>query len=371
MIGFAAAAALLLGMANGANDNFKGVATLLGSGSMSYRRALAWATIATLLGSLTALVLGSALSRSFAGAGLLPASFDAPGAFLGAVGIGAAATVLLASRLGFPVSTTHALLGGLVGAGMIASAGRLHYGVLAQRFVLPLLLSPAIAFLVASVLYPAARRIAARAARTREVCLCVAAPVVATVGGAAAVSLRTMGAPQFVVASAEACRTHRATRLAGIDPVRARDAIHAFSGGLVSFSRGLNDTPKIAALLLAGSAIPSAYGSLAIALAIALGGWWGAGRVARTMSFDLVSLGPGQGAAANLVTAGLVIGASWLAFPVSMTHVAVGSMAGTGARQGRAHWAALRSVALAWGLTLPLGAALSAAAFLLLRRIPA
>lgn len=370
MLGIASVAALLLGAANGANDNFKGVATLLGSGTMKYRRALAWGTISTLFGSLTALALGSALSRSFAGGGLLPASFHASGVFLGAAGIGAAATVFLASRFGFPVSTTHSLLGALVGAGLVASAGSLHYEVLAQRFVLPLLLSPLIAFVAASVLYPAVQLMADRVALRGEVCLCALAPSVVTIGSGAA-SLRATSAPLLVVAQVETCRAHAATRISGFDPARARDAVHVLSGGLVSFSRGLNDTPKIAALLLVGSTIPSAYGVVAIAVAIALGGWWGASRVARTMSFELVSLGPGQGAAANLVTAGLVILASWLALPVSMTHVSVGSMAGTGANQGKAHWAALRSVALAWSLTLPLAALLGALAFALLRRISA
>ena len=65
------AAALCLAFANGANDNFKGVATLFGSGTMSYRRALSWATVSTMLGSLTAVFLAQTLLESFTGKGLV------------------------------------------------------------------------------------------------------------------------------------------------------------------------------------------------------------------------------------------------------------------------------------------------------------
>jgi PiT family inorganic phosphate transporter len=63
---------LLLAFANGANDNFKGVATLAGSGTTSTRRALLWATVATALGSITALVIARGLLAAFSGKGLVP-----------------------------------------------------------------------------------------------------------------------------------------------------------------------------------------------------------------------------------------------------------------------------------------------------------
>ena len=63
---------LFLAYANGANDNFKGVATLYGSGTTSYKRALLWATATTFLGSATALLLAQALLTTFTGKGLVP-----------------------------------------------------------------------------------------------------------------------------------------------------------------------------------------------------------------------------------------------------------------------------------------------------------
>jgi len=65
-------AVLFLAYSNGANDNFKGVATLFGSGTATYPAALAWATLTTLAGSLLALVLAGGLVESFKGKGLVP-----------------------------------------------------------------------------------------------------------------------------------------------------------------------------------------------------------------------------------------------------------------------------------------------------------
>ena len=101
-------AALCLAFANGANDNFKGVATLFGSGTMSYRRALTWATVSTLLGSLTAVFLAESLLKSFTGRGLVDAELASSVDYASAVALGAGLTVLLATFVGMPVSTTAA-----------------------------------------------------------------------------------------------------------------------------------------------------------------------------------------------------------------------------------------------------------------------
>jgi PiT family inorganic phosphate transporter len=86
---------LLLAYANGANDNFKGVATLLGSRTTDYRRALLWATLTTALGSLTALILSRELLRAFTGKGLVPPAVVGDPVFPAAVALAAGLTVLL------------------------------------------------------------------------------------------------------------------------------------------------------------------------------------------------------------------------------------------------------------------------------------
>lgn len=109
-------AAALLAFANGANDNFKGVATLYGSGTTSHRLALVWATLTTAGGSLLAVWFAHELLARFSGKGIVSEELTAQGNFGVAVALAAGITVLLASRLGFPISTTHARVGSMVGA---------------------------------------------------------------------------------------------------------------------------------------------------------------------------------------------------------------------------------------------------------------
>ena len=96
---------------NGANANFKGVASLYGSGVTTLRKALWWGTATTFAGSIAAMFLAEELLKKFTGRGIVPDSLIESPAFLCAVAIGAAATSFLATRYGFPVSTTHALVG--------------------------------------------------------------------------------------------------------------------------------------------------------------------------------------------------------------------------------------------------------------------
>src|SRR4051812_27900890 len=151
-IGIIFLAVVCLAYANGANDNFKGVATLLGSGTTNYRRALAWATITTLLGSLTAVLLAEKLLKSFSGRGLVDNELAAQPEFVAAVGLAAGFTVLIATLVGMPISTTHSLVGALVGAG-VAAGSVVNYGKLGTDFFLPLLISPLLAVAVTSVVY--------------------------------------------------------------------------------------------------------------------------------------------------------------------------------------------------------------------------
>lgn len=144
---------IFLAYYNGANDNFKGVATLYGSGTLNYKTAITIATIATFLGSISAIFLAQGLVASFSGKGLVPQDVAGATNFLMSVGAGAGVTVLLATKLGFPISTTHSLVGGLLGAGLMAVGLDVDFYRLGGAFFIPLLVSPFIAFALGATVY--------------------------------------------------------------------------------------------------------------------------------------------------------------------------------------------------------------------------
>jgi PiT family inorganic phosphate transporter len=360
-------AVLFLAYSNGANDNFKGVATLFGSGTCNYRTALAWATVTTVAGSLLALLLAHGLVETFKGKGLVPDPVTVQPAFLLAVGLGAAMTVMLATWTGLPVSTTHALTGGLVGAGLLAAPGEVRFASLGTSFVLPLLFSPVVALLLTVVVYPLFRWVRRTCGVTSRSCLCIGKTyeeVTAQPDGSLLL-VRTGGIIQLGEISE--CVERYQGRMLGLEAGPVLDGLHYLSAGAVGFARGLNDTPKIVALLLAGEAVHPNLGLGLVALVMAAGGITNARRVAETMSRKITRMNPGQGFTANLVTAFLVTGASRLGLPVSTTHVAVGSLFGIGVVNRTAQVKMILTILLAWVTTLPIAASLAACLYAGLR----
>lgn len=353
-----AIAALLLACSNGANDNFKGVATLYGSDVLSYRSALLLATVATLLGSFSALTFGSALLSNFSGKGLVPDALTSDPHFLGAVGLGAAMTVLLATRLGFPISTTHALVGALVGAGLVRAGSDVNFVRIGSVFVLPLIASPFVASVLATAQYPTFRSFRRALGIEANTCACVGAelvPVMTNHTGAVAARVAMTAS----VASNQECMTRYEGRVLGVEASTALTGLHGISAAAVSFARGVNDTPKIAALLLAAPLLAPSHGLLVISLAIGVGGILGARRVAETMSRGITGMNPGQGFTGNLTTAMVVLFASRLGLPVSTT--SCGALFGIGLITGQARWKTIGRILLAWVTTLPVAAALAGA----------
>ena len=354
---------LLLAYANGANDNFKGVATLFGSGTSDYRRALSWATVTTALGSVTALVLGRELLRAFTGKGLVPPEVVGDPLFPTAVALAAGLTVLLATRLGFPISTTHALIGALVGVGLLASPNGVNGAKLVGGFVLPLVAGPLLAVAGTVLLYPPLRFLRRRLGISQETCVCVGDEIVGVVPGAPGAdhALRAVSLPVLAGGTEATCRVRYRGEFLGLRARPVLDTLHFLSAGAVSFARGVNDTPKVAALLLVGEMIAPDAALVGVGVVMAAGGLISARRVAETMSQRVTEMNPGQGLAANFVTAGLVIGASGLGLPVSTTHVSCGSLFGIGAVTRQAHRKTIATILLAWVPTLPLAAALGVA----------
>ncbi|MCA9143854.1 MAG: inorganic phosphate transporter [Planctomycetales bacterium] len=360
-------AVVCLAYANGANDNFKGVATLFGSGTTDYRRALAWATVTTLLGSLTAVFLAGTLLKSFSGKGLVDADLAATADYGAAVALGAGLTVLIATRLGMPISTTHSLVGSLVGAGWIAGSA-IHLGKLGSGFFVPLLVSPFLAVLVTVLIYPILTYARRRLGLTSETCLCVGNETIEVVGTSCnAVALERAEELSIRLGDVVTCQSRYQGKMLGVDAGTVLDRLHFLSAGMVSFARGLNDTPKIAALLLLAPALGGFGSTSLVGIAIAIGGIMSARRVAETMSQKITSMNHGQGFTANFITSLIVIGASRLGLPVSTTHVSCGSLFGIGTITRQAHWSMIGKILGAWLITLPMGATLGAACYWCIR----
>jgi len=308
---FLITATLAVALANGANANFKGVASLFGSGTTGYWTAVWWATVTTAVGCLVALMGSSVMLQAFSGRGLVPEALAAKPLFLVAVAGGAGVANLLATRLGFPVSTTHMLMGGLLGAGLAVQPDGVNWAKLWDTFARPLLLSPVIALVVGAVLYLMLKRLSL-------------------------------------------VPDHRTPTL---------DTLHFLSGGAVCFARGLNDTPKMAALLVGVGGLSVKGSMLLILVVMALGGLLGARQVAETLAHKITGMNPGQGFAANLATSVLTTTASFHGLPVSTTHVSVGALLGIGITTGQARWKTVTPVLMAWVVTLPSAALLSALIF--------
>jgi inorganic phosphate transporter, PiT family len=356
------AAVLLLAYSNGANDNFKGVATLFCSGATTYRRALAWATVTTGTGALLALALARGLVDTFKGKGLVPDAVTTQPAFLTAVSLGAALTVLLASRIGMPVSTTHALTGGLIGAGLLAANGDVTFSKLGSSFLLD-------SIIITLLVYPAFKFIRNSVGVTSQTCVCLESgfeQVVMQLDGA--LTLARTG-KLIQIGGARECVERYHGRMLGVEAGAALDGLHYLSAGAVGFARGLNDTPKIVALLIGAQALAPNIGLALVAVIMALGGILNARRVAETMSKKITRMNPGQGFTANLVTALLVTTASRFWLLVSTTHVTVGSLLGIGIVNRTARLNTVLTILLAWVTTLPIAAVMATAVYWVLQRV--
>jgi len=364
---------LALAYANGTNDVSKAIATLVGSGVTDYRTAILWGTIWTTVGAAVSGIVAGAMLNTFS-TGLIQPGIAAPPALAGAVLFGAIAWVLVASRTGLPVSTTHALTGALVGAGLVAiGSDGLTWSAITQKIALPLLLSPVLALSLSLVLHPVIRFIAGRWEGT---CLCVMPESRALVTIDERGNTRTLfqasalGEP--VVAVPSQCDR------AGLRGVTiGLDTIHWISSGLTSLARGINDAPKILAMLLLGGALaswPSEIMKVAAfagaALAMGLGSFIGGYRVTEVLAEKVTRMDHVEGLSANVTTSALVLVTATLGLPVSTTHVSSSAIIGIGILKGlkAVRWTTVRDMVLAWVVTLPVAGILSALAYLAFTR---
>jgi len=365
-------AMLCVAYANGANDTFKGVATLFGSGTTNYKKALWWATATTLAGSIAAVFLATTLVHTFRGQGLIPATLAGSEPFVVAVLSGTALTVFFASKIGTPISTTHSLTGALLGAGLVAVGLDLGFSTLWASFLRPLMVSPLIAVGLAVLVYPLFRIATNSTGLRREVCLCIGeefVPVAVAISAEGCFVTTGTQSVRVAIDDVTNCVQRYTGTMLGVNVQTVLDGVHYLSAGAVSFARGLNDTPKIVALSMAVGGLDLTRDVYLVALFMALGGLLHGHRVAETMSKRITAIDPDQGVIANLVTSVLVICASRWGLPVSTTHVSCGALFGIGAANGKAHWGVVRNIVLAWVVTLPLAALLAAGIYVVLQRL--
>ena len=321
------AVALALGFAvtNGLHDASNAIATLVATRAATPGQAIAMASVFNLLGPL---LLGAAVADTIGGIVTIGEA-DAV-AVIGAGLAGAVAWNLTTWRLGVPSSSGHALVGGLVGAALVAGGvDAVNWGGLDGWHP-----SGVLGTLVALAVSPALGAVAA---------------VLAIKG------LRRGG--------------RRATRRLDV-PVRGSE--WGMSAAL-AFSHGANDAQKavgvVAALLLATQHVDTLAAPLWVKLACAaaltggtlLGGW----RIIRTVGRGIYRIRPVEGLASQTASAGVILASSIVGAPVSTSQVVACSVIGVGAGRSRWHhvrWSTVRLMGLAWLITIPAAGLLGAGA---------
>lgn len=361
---------LALSFANGANDVSKAIATLVGTGITTYRAGIAWGTLWTMVGASIAAMIATAMVKTFS-SGFLQPNLAIPSALAPSILTGAILWVLFASKTGLPVSTTHALTGSLVGAGLLAfGSDGLIWSTVLGKITLPLLLSPFLALGLSWLVHPLIRSIATR---WEGVCVCVmpnhrALVTIDAQGHTQTLfQARSIGIPVVAVPS-------QCTRAGLSGPTIGLDSIHWLSSGLASLARGANDAPKIAAMLLLGSSAATWSSTTihimvftGVAIAMGIGSYWGGHRVTEVLAENVTKMNHPEGLSANLTTSSLVLLSGTLGLPVSTTHVGSSAIIGIGLLRGNAsiRWTTVRDMVLAWIVTVPVSATLACLAYLL------
>lgn len=362
---------VLLAYANGANDVSKGIATLVGSGVTNYRRAIAWGTAWTAVGGLLGAIVAGAMLARF-GSGLLAGGTTPTFAGALAVLMGAAGWVVLATRTGLPVSTTHAIVGSFVGVAALAyGVDAVQWSALGGKVFLPLFVSPFASLVITGTLLRATRP-ASSAAGVGADCVCAeiepgAVAIAATFGQSAALISQ---APHLHITAdtTQACAASRPAALR-----LTIDHLHWLTSGATSLARGMNDAPKMVALVLAASALAGGatistaalFGLVTVGMVV---GSLAAGRrVTHVLAEKVTAMDHREGFAANLVTAGLVTAGAVYGLPMSTTHVSSGGIISAGFARGSLNPKTLHNILLAWVVTLPAAALLGALGYLATR----
>ncbi len=309
----AVAVALFFDFTNGFNDAANAIATSVGSRALTPRAAVAMAAALNLVGAL----VSTSVAETVAGKILDPASVTQ--ITLMAALLAASGWNSLATYLGLPVSASHALLAGLVGAGLGSGGIEIVKWSGVIKIFWAILLSPVVGFIMAFLLILLLTRIVWKASPARV------------------------------------------TRF--FKPAQVASAAY------MAFSHGSNDAQKtmgvITLALFSAGLLPELvvplWVKVAAALAMGLGTAFGGWRVIRTLGMRLTHLRPIHGFSAETSAASVIWANSLLGLPISTTHVISAAVMGVGAskRLSAVRWGVGFNIILAWLLTLPVCALLA------------
>ena len=328
--GFTLTLLVVLGLAiafdyiNGFHDTANAIATSVSTRALKPGWAIAMSAVANFAGALT----GTAVAKTV-GSGLIDTNVESQTVIAAAL-IGAIVWNLITWRLGIPSSSSHALIGGLLGAAFISAGfGAWQIDGVVNKVLLPLVGSPIIGFVIGLLL---------------------------------------MGLLFNVFRRAHPGRLNGAFR-----------RLQVLSAAWMAFSHGSNDAQKTMGImtlaLVTAGVIPEfkvplwviLTAATALSLGTAAGGW----RIIKTMGTKVVKLDPVHGFAAETTAATVIFTASHFGMPVSTTHVISSAIMGVGSsdRLKTVRWGVARSIVTAWILTIPASGATAAVAYLVLTPI--
>jgi PiT family inorganic phosphate transporter len=295
---------------NGFHDTANVVATSISTRAIRPAQAVAIASVLNFVGAFISLKVATTIGKGFVESGAVTTTVVFA-ALVGAIGWN-----LITWYYGLPSSSSHALIGGLVGAVIAAQGTSAVNGQgLIDKLIVPAVVAPLVAFVVA--------------------------------GGSILIAYRIVGRLRPGAVG-------RGFRLGQI-----------VSGGLLALSHGTNDAQKtmgvITLALIANGNIPAAgfhvplWVVVVSASAIAAGTFTGGWRIIKTVGTRIISMDPAQGFAAQTAGATVILAASSVGYPLSTTHVISGGITGAGAAKSvsAVRWGVAGEIVRAWILTLP------------------
>jgi inorganic phosphate transporter, PiT family len=316
--------ALAFDFTNGFHDTANVVAASISTRALPPRIAVGFAAIFNFVGAFLSLKVAATVGKDIVDSNSITMTIVFAGL------IGAIAWNLATWYFGLPSSSSHALIGGIVGSAFAAHGANAVLGDgLLGKVVIPAVIAPTLAFIVAG----------------------------AAIIGAYAIVAKQRPGP-----------VNRGYRLGQL-----------LSSGLLGLSHGTNDAQKTMgiitlALVAHGNIAPDNFHVpnwvvISSASAIALGTYTGGWRIIRTMGSRIIKMDPAQGFAAQGAGAAVILAASHAGYPLSTTHVISGSVMGAGAakRVSAVRWGVAGNIIVAWVLTIPAAAIIGAFVYLITR----